>query len=48
MNLPDDQDAVVTLPGQVAVRRGEPLPLRINCKEPMLFDSGGNNLYFRN
>ena len=48
VNLPDDQDAVVTLPGQVAVRRGEPLPLRINCKEPMLFDSGGNNLYFRN
>ena len=48
VKLPDDQDAVVTLPGQVAVRRGEQLPLRINCKEPMLFDAGGNNLYFSN
>ena len=46
VKLPDDQDAVVSLPGQVAVRRGERLPLRINCKEPMLFDAGGNNLYF--
>ncbi len=48
VKLPDDQDAVVTLPGQVAVRRGERLPLRINCKEPMLFDADGNNLYFSN
>ena len=48
VKLPDDQDAVVSLPGQVAVGRGERLPLRINCKEPMLFDAGGNNLYFGN
>ena len=46
VKLPDGQDAVVTLPGQAAVRRGEQLPLRIHCKEPMLFDAGGNNLYF--
>ena len=48
VTLPDGQDAAVALPGQVDVRRGERLPLRINCKEPMLFDADGNNLYVGN
>lgn len=43
--LPDGQAATVQLPGQIPAKAGETIPLRINCKSPMLFCGGAQNLY---
>ncbi|WP_299949937.1 sn-glycerol-3-phosphate ABC transporter ATP-binding protein UgpC [uncultured Ruegeria sp.] len=43
--LPDGQQATVQLAGQVKAKVGDQVPLRVNCKSPMIFDDGGENIY---
>ena len=43
--LPDGQNATVQLPGQVALKSGDTVGLKILCKNPMVFDAPGTNLF---
>jgi ABC-type sugar transport system ATPase subunit len=43
--LPDGQNATVQLPGQVDLKSGDKMALKIHCKNPMVFDAQGNNLF---
>ncbi len=43
--LPDGQNATVQLSGQQALKTGDAVGLKICCKNPMLFDAQGTNLF---
>ena len=45
VKLPDGQNFTVSLPGQMPIKPGDKIPLRIACKKPLVFDSHGQNLY---